>query len=140
AVNGGPEREPGVAGFALGGRGGLGINRGGQEAGQPVRLTVEAFPGGLFRRQNFQIRKSSTTTQNVVTYPVVVSAPNADLKLLPGMTATISFQLREKANVLRVPNAALRFYPQLEQVRREDRKILESTAPTARGRYEGGTA
>jgi HlyD family secretion protein len=67
----------------------------------------------------------------VVTYPVVVSAPNPDLKLKPGMTASISFQVGEVRDVLRVPNAALRFYPQKEQVRREDRKLLENQAPAA---------
>jgi HlyD family secretion protein len=110
----------------------IGLIRAAQEAGQPVRFTVDAYPDDLFEGKIFQIRKNSTTTQNVVTYPVVVSAPNPDLKLLPGMTANISFQLREKRSVLRIPNAALRFYPpQREQVRPDDRKILEGrSAPS----------
>jgi HlyD family secretion protein len=74
---------------------------------------------------------SSTTTQNVVTYPVVVSVPNPDLKLRPGMTANLSFQLQKKSQVLRVPNAALRFYPQIGQVRPEDRKLLETKAQSS---------
>jgi HlyD family secretion protein len=108
----------------------IGQIRQAQQTGQPVRFTVDAYPDDLFEGKIFQIRKNSTTTQNVVTYPVVVSAPNPDLKLLPGMTASISFQVGEAANVLRLPNAALRFYPQREQVRPEDRKLLESSTST----------
>jgi HlyD family secretion protein len=102
----------------------IGLIRDAQDSGQPVRFTVDAYPDDLFEGRIYQIRKSSTTTQNVVTYPVVVS-----LKLLPGMTASISFQVAQKSDVLRIPNAALRFYPQREQVRPEDRKLLEGTAP-----------
>jgi HlyD family secretion protein len=60
-----------------------------------------------------------------------VSAPNADLKLLPGMTASISFQVGERTDVVRIPNAALRFYPQREQVRPEDRPVLEGATAAA---------
>jgi HlyD family secretion protein len=109
----------------------IGQIREAQRRGQPVRFTVDAYPDDLFVGKIFQVRKSSTTTQNVVTYPVVVSAPNPDLKLLPGMTASISFQVGAAANVLRLPNAALRFYPQREQVRLEDRKLLEGAGPSA---------
>jgi HlyD family secretion protein len=108
----------------------IGLIREAQRTGQPVRFTVDAYPDDLFEGTIFQIRKNSTTTQNVVTYPVVVSAPNPDLKLLPGMTASISFQVGEAKDALRVPNAALRFYPQREQVRPEDRPLLESGAVT----------
>lgn len=107
----------------------IGQIREAQVGGQPVRFTVDAYPDDLFDGKIFQIRKNSTTTQNVVTYPVVVSAPNSDLKLLPGMTASISFQVGEVRNVARIPNAALRFYPQREQVRLEDRPLLENAAP-----------
>jgi HlyD family secretion protein len=72
---------------------------------------------------------SSTTTQNVVTYPVVVEAPNPDLKLLPGMTASLSFHVGEVKDTLRLPNSALRFYPPREKVRPEDRKILDGVQP-----------
>jgi HlyD family secretion protein len=109
----------------------IGLIRDAKARGQPVTFTVDAYPDDLFKGTIFQVRKNSTTTQNVVTYPVVVSAPNADLKLLPGMTASISFQVGERADVLRIPNAALRFYPQREQVRPEDRKILEGAAPVS---------
>ena len=56
---------------------------------------------------------------------MVVAAPNPDLKLLPGMTATLSFQVAETSEALRIPNAALRFFPQREQVRPADRKLLD---------------
>jgi HlyD family secretion protein len=72
-----------------------------------------------------EIRLSSTTTQNVVTYPVVVSVPNPDLKLLPGMTASISFEVDRQTNVLKIPNAALRFFPQPQHVRDQDKPLLE---------------
>jgi HlyD family secretion protein len=113
----------------------IGLIREAQRAGLPVRFTVDAYPGDLFDGKIFQIRRNSTTTQNVVTYPVVVSAPNPDLKLLPGMTASISFQVGERGDVLRIPNAALRFYPQREQVRPEDRPVLEG-ATAAVGKPE----
>jgi HlyD family secretion protein len=104
----------------------IGLIRDAQLSGQPVRFTVDAYRDDLFEGRIFQIRKNSTTTQNVVTYPVVVSAPNPELKLLPGMTASLSFQVGERTDVLRIPNGALRFYPQREQVRAEDRTLLES--------------
>jgi len=107
----------------------IGLIRQAQQKKQPVHFTVDAYPDDLFEGTIWQIRMSSTTTQNVVTYPVVVAAPNPDLKLMPGMTANITFQILEKKNVLRIPNAALRFYPKSEAVRPEDRSILEGLAP-----------
>jgi HlyD family secretion protein len=106
----------------------IGQIRAAQRTGQPVRFTVDAYPDDLFTGVVFQIRQNSTTTQNVVTYPVVVSAPNPDLKLVSGMTASLSFQVGAAKDVLRIPNAALRFYPTREQVRAEDRKLLEIAA------------
>ena len=103
----------------------IGLIREAQESGERVTFTVDAYPGELFEGKIWQIRLSSTTTQNVVTYPVVVSAPNSDLKLLPGMTAEITFQVRERRGVIKIPNAALRYFPKKEHVREEDRKILE---------------
>jgi HlyD family secretion protein len=91
----------------------------------PVSFTVDAYPDDLFIGKIQEIRLSSTTTQNVVTYPVVVSAPNPDLKLLPGMTASISFEVERRENVLKIPNSALRFFPQPQQVRTEDKPLLE---------------
>ena len=97
-----------------------------KELGLPVEFTVSAYPDEVFSGEIEQIRRNSTTTENVVTYPVVVAAANPDMKLLPGMTASLSFQVDERKDVLRVPNSALRFYPpKREQVREEDRKILD---------------
>ena len=58
-----------------------------------MKFTVDAYPDDLFEGKIHQIRMNPTTTQNVVTYPVVVEAPNPELKLLPGMTANLSFQI-----------------------------------------------
>jgi HlyD family secretion protein len=77
----------------------------------PATFTVDAFPGDTFRGQVTQIRKAAVMTQNVVTYTVVVGVNNADGKLLPGMTANVKLAYAEKADVLKVPNAALRFRP-----------------------------
>jgi HlyD family secretion protein len=110
----------------------MGLIRRAQEEQRPVEFTVDAYPDDLFTGQIEQIRFSSTVTQNVVTYPVVVAAPNPDLKLLPGMTAELSFQIEKKEDALCVPNAALRFYPKLEHVRESDRPILEGAEDEAR--------
>jgi len=91
----------------------------------PVTFTVDAYPDDLFEGKVEEIRLSSTTTQNVVTYPVVVVAPNPDRKLLPGMTASISFEVGRRDDVLKIPNSALRFFPQPQHVRTEDKPLLE---------------
>ena len=71
------------------------------------------------------MRLNPTTVPNVVTYTVVVEAANPELKLLPGMTANLSFQIEKRSDVLTVPNAALRFYPKPDQVRKSDQPIVE---------------
>ena len=83
------------------------------------------YPDELFEGKIFEVRLSPTVTQNVVTYPVIVSAPNPDLKLLPGMTASLSFQVAFRDDVVKIPNSALRFYPDTKYVRTEDLAILE---------------
>jgi HlyD family secretion protein len=119
----------------------IGLIRQAQETHRPVHFTVDAYPDDLFEGKIAQIRMNSTTTQNVVTYPVVVSTANPDMKLLPGMTASISFQISERSNVLRIPNAALRFFPKPEQVRAEDRPLLEGqNAQTDKTKEEASTA
>lgn len=96
---------------------------------QPVTFTVSAYPNDLFEGKIEEVRYSSVTNQNVVTYPVVVGAPNPDLKLLPGMTANLSFQIEKVEKAICIPKAALRFYPPApEQVHPDDRKILEGTS------------
>src|SRR6266508_3394701 len=79
--------------------------------GQRVTFTVDSFPGQSFTGEVVQIRKAPQVLQNVVTYDVVVSAQNTDQKLLPGMTANVRIVTDQKADVLRVPNSALRFRP-----------------------------
>jgi HlyD family secretion protein len=100
-----------------------------QEKNKAVKFTVDAYTGDLFDGKIYQIRKNSTTTQNVVTYPVIIEAPNPDMKLLPGMTANISFQIESKENVLRVPIAAFRYMPTIFQVRPEDRHLVTIGTP-----------
>ena len=102
----------------------IGLIYAAQRKNLPVSFTVDAFDD-LFVGVIEEIRLSSTTTQNVVTYPVVVAASNPDLKLLPGMTASISFEVDRRENVVKVPNAALRFFPQVQHVRDEDKPLLE---------------
>jgi len=109
----------------------IGLLKQAERTKQPVHFTVDAYPDDLFEGHIKEIRMNSTTTQNVVTYPVVVSVPNPDLKLMPGMTANISFQVSECKDALRVPNAAMRFFPRTEQVRLEDRPLLEGAASQA---------
>ncbi len=120
-----PEMEKRIYVFASVDEADIGLIRDAQRRQQPVMFTVDAYPNDLFQGKIHQVRLNPTTTQNVVTYTVVVEAPNADLKLLPGMTASLSFQIDKHKNVLRVPNAALRFYPKAEHVRPEDRPLLE---------------
>ena len=103
----------------------IGLIRQAQKGKEPVKFTVDAYPEDLFEGTVHQIRMNPTTEQNVVTYPVVITAPNPDLKLLPGMTASISFQVSKRENIVKIPNAALRFYPKSEHVRKEDRDLLE---------------
>jgi HlyD family secretion protein len=80
----------------------------------------------LFKGEIEEVRFSSTTTQNVVTYPVVVGVANPDLKLLPGMTANLSFQVGHVENVTKIPKMALRFYPaSADYVHPDDRGILD---------------
>jgi HlyD family secretion protein len=81
------------------------------QVGQQATFTVDAFPGRTFRGAITQVRKAAQILQNVVTYDVVVSADNSDLKLLPGMTANIKVVTDQRDGVLQVPNAALRFRP-----------------------------
>ena len=84
---------------------------GGVKEGQRVSFTVDAFPDDSFEGAVTQVRQQATTESNVVTYEVVISAPNNDLKLKPGLTANVTIYTLEKNNVLAVPAKALRFQP-----------------------------
>lgn len=81
------------------------------EAEQPVSFTVDAFPERAFKGKVRQVRNNTTTSNNVVTYPTIVTVDNSDLKLRPGMTANIVIATSQRLNVLRLPNAVLRFRP-----------------------------
>jgi len=81
------------------------------QKGQPVSFTVEAFPTETFKGDVRQIRFQPVVTNNVVTYTVIVNAPNPDQKLMPGMTANITVLVQKVDSVLLVPGAALRFTP-----------------------------
>jgi HlyD family secretion protein len=72
---------------------------------------VDAHPGQTFRGQVTQIRQAPINVQNVITYSVVINAPNPDLKLFPGMTANVRIMVDEARNVLHISNAALRYRP-----------------------------
>jgi HlyD family secretion protein len=83
--------------------------------GQTATFSVDAYPDRLFKGHVLQIRKSPEITQNVVTYAAIISAPNPDLLLLPGMTATLRIAVSETESTLKVPNQALRFRPEREK-------------------------
>jgi HlyD family secretion protein len=105
----------------------IGLIKDAQKTNQPVYFTVDAYPDEIFREGYIeQVRLSPKVNQQVVTYPVIVATPNPDLKLLPGMTANLTFQISELKNVLKIPNSALRWYPPDKlQVRESDQKLLE---------------
>ena len=112
---------------------------GGIKLGQTATFSVDAYPDQTFRGAVAQIRLSTQTVQNVVTYPVMLDVPNLDGKLMPGMTANVVVPTDARRNTLRVPNAALRFKP-------DDADVLHTpgdntAAPGAPGAPQaGGTA
>ena len=79
--------------------------------GQPVRFTVDAFPDDVFEGSVGQVRLEPIVDQGVVTYTIVILTANPDAKLRPGMTANVSVRTARRDDVLKVPNAALRFKP-----------------------------
>jgi HlyD family secretion protein len=87
--------------------------------GQKARFTVEAYPNETFSGTVQQVRYAAETVSNVVTYTTVINVENPEKKLRPGMTATVSIVVGEAKNVLRVPNSALRFTPELSQAEME---------------------
>ena len=78
---------------------------------QSVDFNVDAFPDEVFHGTVTQVRKSPTTTQNVVTYETIITVDNPEQKLFPGMTADVSILVAERTNILKIPNTALRFTP-----------------------------
>jgi HlyD family secretion protein len=104
----------------------IGLIRAGKDRKEVVKFRVDAYPGELFDGTIHEIRLNTTTTQNVVTYPVIIDAPNREQKLKPGMTANITFAIDAKDDVVRVPASALRFTPLPAQVHPDDRHYLEA--------------
>lgn len=96
--------------------------------GQPVRFNVDAYPEEEFQAEISQIRLNATSNQNVITYPVIIEVPNPDLKLRPLMTANVTIEVAVAPDVLRIPNAALRFRP------------TDETGSGGSGRLAGGRA
>ena len=96
--------------------------------GQSVTFTVDAYPDDVFKGDVQQVRLEATTTSNVVTYEVVITAPNPDLKLKPGLTANVTINTLDEQNVLSVPTKALRFTP--------DPEVLKEIGITVDGQAE----
>ena len=111
---------------------------GGVKEGQRVAFTVDAFPDDSFEGKVTQVRQQPTTESNVVTYEVVISAPNNDMKLKPGLTANVTIYTLEKNGVLVAPSKALRFMPN-EALLSEGQKIEDVEAPQKVWTLEGNT-
>jgi HlyD family secretion protein len=112
------------------------------QEGQQVTFSVQSHPEKTFKGIAKQIRLQPTTVQNVVNYTVVIDAQNENGLLLPGMTATVNFEVNKVTDVLVVPNAALRFQPPpdvLDELRKSG-KIDSATASGGRGRTRTGGA
>jgi HlyD family secretion protein len=110
--------------------------------GQTVSFKVAAYPGERFKGTVLQTRLNATMTQNVVTYTVVVATDNISGRLLPYMTATLNFEVARRNSVLRVPSAAMRWEPTMQQVAPEFRAAFVKSAgdpsrPTDSSSFEG---
>jgi HlyD family secretion protein len=103
-------------------------------ADQPVKFTVDAYPSRTFTGRVTQVRLQPVVTQNVTTYTAVIAVPNEQLLLKPGMTATVTIDVAHRENVLRVPNAAVRFTPTAEMF-----TALGQPVPPAGGNRRPGT-
>ena len=106
------------------------------KVGQRVTFTVDAFPEDTFQGSVKKVRQQPTTESNVVTYEVVISAPNGDLKLKPGLTANVTIFTMEHNGVLSVSNKALRFTPN-EALLQKDQTIEDVNAPHKLWTLEG---
>lgn len=110
---------------------------GGMSIGKDATFTVDAYPGIQFQGRVRQVRNAPVSVQNVVTYDVVIGVENKDLRLKPGMTANVAIIVAQKGDVLKVPNAALRFSPpKSEQTEGADRRAILTAPSSARGRDE----
>ncbi len=106
--------------------------------GQRVTFTVDAFPDDVFNGSITQVRQQATTESNVVTYEVVISAPNKDMKLKPGLTANVTIYTLEKNDVLAVSSRALRFTPN-EALLKDNQTIVDVKADYKVWTREGDT-
>lgn len=104
--------------------------------GERVTFTVDAYPEDVFSGSVTQVRQVATTSSNVVTYEVVISAPNADLKLKPGLTANVTIFTKETKDVMAIPSKALKFTPN-EKMLTKDQKIEDCNGTTKVWMLEG---
>ncbi|HEV2688354.1 MAG TPA: efflux RND transporter periplasmic adaptor subunit, partial [Bryobacteraceae bacterium] len=102
-------------------------------AGQKVTFGVDAFPGEMFKGSVGKVRLNAQMAQNVVTYTVEVNTDNENGRLLPYMTANLAFEVDSKSNVVLVPNAALRWFPQQQEIAPEFREQYASKGGTGGG-------
>ena len=104
--------------------------------GQRVRFTVDAYPDDTFEGTVEQVRLEATTESSVVTYEVVITAHNPDLKLKPGLTANVTIFTLEKENALSVPTKALRFVPDAGLLSELDMSVASDSVPAVAGKRE----
>jgi HlyD family secretion protein len=108
-------------------------------AGQPATFTVDAFPNQVFRGTVEQVRMNPTTVQNVVTYDTVIAFDNPQQKLFPGMTAYVTIPVAQAENTLEVPNAALRFKPDLSADKLQQLYAANGIQSSSKGRQSQQT-
>ena len=117
------------------------------KTGMDASFTVDAYPGETFHGTISQVRLATTTIQNVVTYNCIIDVPNPQLKLKPGMTTNVKIMIESAPDVLRIPNSALRFRPNLTDAetseaykRSGEEKYYAFTKSMSAGRQGGGSA
>lgn len=103
--------------------------------GQSVEFTVDAYPNDLFHGSVTQVRLEATVTNNVVTYEVVINAPNPDYKLKPGLTANVTITTMQKENVLAAPSKAFRFHPDKELLNSLNISVASADEQTTSGKH-----
>ena len=106
--------------------------------GQRVQFTVDAYPDDTFEGTVEQVRLEATTESSVVTYEVVITAHNPDLKLKPGLTANVTIYTLEKENALSIPTKALRFVPDAGLLSELDMSVASDSVPAVAGKREVG--
>lgn len=109
------------------------------EEEQEVSFTVDAYPEQMFRGKVRQVRLSPKVEQNVVNYTVIIDVPNPDLKLMPGMTATVTIQITKRESVIKIPTVALRFNPPEDYIeqQQDSSQVKEDSARAERRKQWG---